>query len=108
MRAVTIFLFLVLSFTLSAQIFVPNAITPNGDGDNDVLVVTCLDTLAEYDFWIFTGYGELVFHADEPTDVWVGGLDYYAPNGVYNYALQWRKDKLAERQRQYGFITVLR
>lgn len=108
MKAVIILLLLVLSHTLSAQIFIPNAITPNGDGDNDVLVVSCPDTLAEYDFQIFTGYGELVFHANDPADVWIGGLDYYAPNGVYNYVLQWRRDKLAERQKQYGFITILR
>lgn len=108
MRAVTTFLSLVLSCTLSAQIFIPNAITPNGDGENDVLFVSCPDTLVEYDFRIYTGTGELVFQASEPSVAWVGGSSYYAPNGVYTYALQWQTTKLAERQRQYGFITVLR
>ncbi len=50
------------------DMFVPNAFSPNGDGNNDVLMVRgiCLETMT---FMIFNRWGEKVF---ETTDISVG------------------------------------
>lgn len=108
MKLVTTTLLALMTTVLSAQLYVPNAITPNGDGINDVFVVSCLDTLITYDLRVFTLQGELVFQASDPSQVWVGGYDYYAPNGLYNYIVQWRAIGDSQRQKQYGYITILR
>lgn len=49
-------------------VFVPNAFTPNGDGDNDVLYVRS-KILKELTFRVFNRWGEMVF---ESTDINIG------------------------------------
>lgn len=53
----TIFIFV---FCKSAQVFIPNAFTPDGDGLNDVLMVRGKGILVK-NFRIFNRWGELVF-----------------------------------------------
>ena len=108
MRALATFVALIMSFTIAAQIYIPNAITPNNDGHNDELIILCNDSLLEFDFQIFTNNGEVVFHSNNVKQAWVGGIEYYAPISIYNYVMQWRTSKFSDLVRQYGHITVLR
>ena len=108
MRSIILSLFLTIAGTLSSQIYVPNAFSPNGDGDNDVLIVSCNDTVIDYEFTIFTRQGEVIFHSTDPKQAWVGGYEYYAPCNVFNYMLVWRTDIFSDIQRLYGFVLVLR
>jgi gliding motility-associated-like protein len=108
MRNIILSLFLTISSTLLSQIYVPNAFSPNGDGDNDVLLVSCNDTIIEYKFTIFTRQGEIIFHSTDPAQAWVGGYEYYAPCNVFNYMLTWRTDTFSDTRKLYGFILVLR
>ena len=50
------------------NIFIPNAFSPNGDGENDVLYVRG-STITSFDFAVFDRWGEKVF---ETTDLNVG------------------------------------
>lgn len=52
-------------------IFVPNAFTPNGDGENDVLYVRG-QHLTEIDLKIFDRWGELVFESTDQSIGWDG------------------------------------
>lgn len=53
------------------EVFVPNAFSPNGDGQNDVLYVRgqCIETV---EFRVFNRWGECVFKTDDPTIGWDG------------------------------------
>jgi|GEM_PF-2735946 len=50
----------IVTFCKSAQVFIPNAFTPDGDGLNDVLMVRGKGVRVNY-FRIFNRWGELVF-----------------------------------------------
>ena len=108
MRIFTTFVALAMSFIVTAQIYVPNAITPNNDGHNDVLVVLCNDSLIEFDFQIFTNSGEIIFRSNSTQQAWAGGVEYYVPISIYSYVIQWRTSEFSDPVRQYGHITVLR
>jgi gliding motility-associated-like protein len=49
------------TFCESAQVFIPNAFTPDGDGINDVLMVRGKGIASVKNFRIFNRWGELVF-----------------------------------------------
>ena len=66
----TIFIF---TFCKSAQVFIPNAFTPDGDGLNDILMVRGKGILVK-SFRIFNRWGELVFERSNfnPNDLKYG------------------------------------
>ena len=51
--------------------YIPNAFTPNQDGDNDVFVPV-LPHVRDYHLQIFSRWGEIVFDSDNPTSGWDG------------------------------------
>jgi gliding motility-associated-like protein len=52
-------------------VFVPNAFTPNGDGNNDVVYVRG-QNIEEMTFMIFDRWGELVFESTDQNNGWNG------------------------------------
>ncbi len=52
-------------------IFLPNAFTPNGDGDNDMLFVRS-NIIAQMELSIYDRWGELVFRTNDQTIGWDG------------------------------------
>ncbi|WP_118972290.1 T9SS type B sorting domain-containing protein [Taibaiella koreensis] len=58
------------------QAFVPNAFSPNGDGNNDGLKIYlhCLN-MTEYDFSLYNRYGQRVFHSNQPEQEWNGQMN---------------------------------
>jgi gliding motility-associated-like protein len=70
------------------KVFVPNAFTPNGDGQNDVLT-PFVSGSKYFDFMIFNRWGEKVFQTDNPNFGWDGTFKGdKAPFGVYIYHLK--------------------
>jgi len=56
------------------DVFIPNAFSPNADGQNDVLFVygtECIET-NNYSFQIFDRWGNVVFSTTDPTAGWKG------------------------------------
>lgn len=98
-----------------AEIFVPNAFTPNGDGENDVLYVRGdIDelTLSIYDRW-----GEKVFETNEQALGWDGTHNgKLVDPGVFVYHLTTKcisnstlqEDVIIDEVFQKGNITVIR
>lgn len=72
-------------------IFVPNAFTPNGDGNNDVLFArsTIVDFTESFVFRVFNRWGEMVFETDDVTRGWDGSWrgKQLAPD-VYDYYVE--------------------
>lgn len=70
-------------------IFIPNAFTPNGDGQNDILKVLSRCVILQ-SFRIFNRWGELVYETSDITQGWDGTFKG-APQmpGVYVYTVQY-------------------
>src|SRR5690606_23576124 len=83
---------------------IPNFISPNGDGKNDVWKIRGIETLPEAELQILDRYGKLfaVRKANAEGIVWDGKyLGNPVPSGTYWYLL-----KLDETNTQTGSITV--
>ncbi len=67
-----------------------NAITPNGDGINDVLDLTPLSKYKNFTGSIFDRYGKEIFKASAKNTIWDGKyIGREAPTGTYWYKLSW-------------------
>ena len=72
---------------LCGEVFVPNAFSPNGDGQNDLLFVrgACITSM---EFFVFNRLGERVFQTTDITIGWDGvwrGVP--CENAVFSYVL---------------------
>jgi len=52
-------------------IYIPNAFSPNGDGQNDVFMVRS-NCLMSIDFTVYNRWGEPIFHTTDPNEGWNG------------------------------------
>ncbi|HOY31683.1 MAG TPA: gliding motility-associated C-terminal domain-containing protein [Bacteroidales bacterium] len=82
------------------QIVIPNIITPNDDGKNDMLYIKDLEYFPGSTLYIFNRWGKVIFHSDDYQNDWNGkGL----AEGVYFYTLNTDNgDKFS------GTLTILR
>jgi gliding motility-associated-like protein len=93
-------------------VYAPTAITPDGDGVNDVFRVYAKG-LTSYVLRIFNRYGQLVWESKDPDDVWTGGVtqEYYVPNGVYTWqieAIDINQQEALSKSNNKGSILVIR
>ncbi|MFN8699351.1 MAG: gliding motility-associated C-terminal domain-containing protein [Flavobacteriales bacterium] len=87
-------------------IWVPNTITPNNDGINDVFYATGV-TIEGYHLQIFDRWGNLVFESRNPGEVWNGGIeDHYVQNDTYIWTIEY--DSIDRRERLVGHVNVIR
>lgn len=94
-----------LTVTVLPHLRVPNAISPNGDGENDSWQIANIDDYPANHVLVFNRWGNKVFetsaysHANE----WNGTLGGQpAPAGTYYYVIS-----LSEGQSQSGSLTVV-
>lgn len=77
------------------RFFIPNIITPNGDGMNDVWKLDFLTEYPDHKLTVYNRYGKVVFRADHYNNDWdgsgQGNAGYVAyfnlPNGIYTYVI---------------------
>ena len=68
--------------------FVPNAFTPNGDGNNDYFFGDGVG-VKDYQMRIFNRWGEMIYHSVGKRETWDGRVNgVIAPNGVYIWKMQ--------------------
>lgn len=96
--------------TQETTFFLPNAFSPNGDGDNDLFFVR--GDLAELHCEIFNRWGEKVFEYEGPEmnsgQGWDGTINgQQCPTGVYVYSLT-AKDKKGNKIERQGNVSILR
>jgi gliding motility-associated-like protein len=71
------------------QIFLPNAFSPNADGQNDILYVRSTSITSINIFRIYNRWGELLFETSNITKGWDGTFNGKPQNpGVYVYYVQ--------------------
>lgn len=85
------------------EIKIPNVITPNGDGFNDVFQIENAEKLKQATLIIFNRWGKKVYEVDHYQNDWDG--ENFS-DGVYYYVLKYetylRKDEV------HGMITLIR
>jgi len=75
--------------TVSGNLYIPNAFTPDGDGINDIFKAQGID-IEDFRMEIFNRWGELIFESNSMDIGWNGSSpneDYYAPADVYPYRI---------------------
>ena len=96
-----------IALTPAAQLFFPNAFTPNGDGINDTFGATGL-LLEEFELVIFDRWGAEVAAVSGVGATWNGRMNngQVAPTGVYVYSFRATGERLAETK-GLGHVTLL-
>jgi gliding motility-associated-like protein len=88
-------------------IFIPNAFSPNGDGNNDCLHVRHNANFKEYYFAIYNRWGERVFESDNPSDCWNGEYkNKVTESGTFYYYL--KAETSCGKILKKGDITLVR
>ncbi len=94
----------------SDHVFLPTAFSPNGDGNNDILRVRSFfaDQLSDFEFIIYSRWGEEVYRSDNPLKGWDGTYkgEFLSPD-VYGYYLR-TKCPSGDEYIQKGNVTLLR
>lgn len=88
-------------------IYVPNAFTPNGDGNNDIVYVHS-ESIRSLKFYIYDQWGELLYTSTSQQSGWDGS--YHGkrePVGVYVYYLEAIMND-GKQVNKKGTITLLR
>jgi gliding motility-associated-like protein len=88
---------------------VHNAISPNGDGQNDTWVVTGIKGYDEAKVAIFNRWGALLFESDNYDNDWKGtykGKDL--PAGIYYFIVTVKNQSDEEPTVLKGSITIIR
>ncbi|PZD78115.1 gliding motility-associated C-terminal domain-containing protein [Mesonia sp. K7] len=83
--------------------FIPDAFSPNNDGNNDVFRIPNISFLfPDYSYEIYNRYGKRLFVGDIQNPEWNGEtnafVDGVAPNGVYFYIVYFNKDNKPPQQ----------
>lgn len=90
-----------------AYVVIPGVLTPNGDGQNDVLRITT-NNIARFELIIFDRYGVRVHQSTNPSEQWNGtknGNDL--PSGTYFWVVKAVGENGIEVN-EAGNITILR
>lgn len=92
------------------RLFIPDAFSPNGDGQNDLLDVYG-DHLSDFELKIFNRWGEVIFYTNDMNEKWDGKYrgTFYPPM-TYPYVVSFKSEFFPDRPRisQRGAVTLLR
>lgn len=96
-------------FPAGGECDIPNLISPNDDGANDMLFINCLEQgiFNNNEMVIYNQWGDEVFRAAPYRNDWMGtfeGKDL--PDGTYYYIF--KLDSSAATKPRTGFITIFR
>lgn len=95
------------------QVFIPNAMTPNGDGLNDLLDIVPSCPISDFRLEVFDRLGNSIFISTSVNEKWNGGEDsYFVSPGIYPYKVTFRwglaDNSSLEVETVKGFVTILR
>lgn len=83
-----------MAFTLTGpfNVVIPEGISPNGDGINDVLIIKNMNDYPDNELTIFNRWGDIVYHAKPYANDWDGKnhgslqfINNDLPDGIYYY-----------------------
>jgi gliding motility-associated-like protein len=90
-----------------APLYVPNTVTPNADGINDVFYAVT-DYAEGFKLRIFDRWGNKIFESTDPKEVWVPSVHdtHYVQNDVYLWVVQYNTPEGTTEVT--GHVNVLR
>ena len=93
--------------SITPEILMPNAFTPNDDGRNDIIKPVLTFMPQKYTFQVFDRWGSRIFESSDPETGWNGSINSgeKAPEGLYIYYILLTTSKGIEVE-QKGEITV--
>ncbi len=92
-----------LATVIVDEIVVPNVITPNGDGKNDVFEIKNVTKLTSSTLYIYNRWGKKVFHSENYNNNWDGDN---LPDGVYYWHIIYKT--YFRDGEEKGTLTILR
>ena len=84
------------------KIEVPNVITPNGDGVNDVFTIKNIEAVESSTVLIFDRWGKKIFESHNYKNDWDGGN---AADGTYFYVIKY--SSFLKSYEKSGTLTIL-
>ncbi len=88
----------------SDKLNIPNVFTPNGDGINDLFMITS-SGLTDYEITIVNRWGELVFQSNDPKQGWDGtSKGKKCTDGVYFYSIKAKQN--SDDINKHGHLTI--
>ncbi len=97
----------IINYRRSAGVFVPDAFTPNGDGNNDILEAKS-EQLQSFNMSVMNRWGVVVFHSDDIAKGWDGTVEgANAPVGYYYYKMTF-VDDINQTVEKSGTFMLLR
>jgi gliding motility-associated-like protein len=88
------------------DVWVPNTLTPNGDGLNDVLIIRALAGYPGTGITIYNRWGNLVYQTSDYQNDWAGtngNTGDPLPDGTYFWVLD-----VSDGRQMKGYVTILR
>jgi gliding motility-associated-like protein len=94
----------------SFPLFIPNAFSPNDDGDNDTFLVQGkLEEIQTFEMIVFSRWGDTVFRSTNPFETWNGKFkDKQASEGVYIWMAKVKFHGIVEEFILSGDLTLFR
>lgn len=91
-------------------VYIPNAFTPDGNGNNDVFKPSLHGSeVLEYEFMIYDRWGKIVFLTTDTEGCWDGSVNGTpAQDGIYNWTMKIRSKDQPVLDVQQGVVTLLR
>jgi gliding motility-associated-like protein len=71
----------------SVRVFVPNAFTPNGDGNNDTWRITIQGLTHKIQISVYDRWGAMVFSSNDPGMAWDGTAGGHPLSGTFVYMI---------------------
>ena len=90
----------IIHVTSELQLFIPNAFTPDNDGNNDswTPVVSGEELILSYECWVYDKWGKLVFNSTTIGEPWIGdntidgvGTHYVSATEQFSWKIEVKK-----------------
>lgn len=92
----------------SAQVYVPSAFSPNGDGQNDYFRPKYRGVINNFEISVYDRWGERVYYTTDPQVGWTGKKKGTPlPTGTYVYVMKYTSGDTGKVIKKNGTITIL-
>ncbi|MCS6904143.1 MAG: gliding motility-associated C-terminal domain-containing protein [Bacteroidia bacterium] len=85
--------------------FIPNVITPNGDGVNDGVELN-FSSFVRLTFTVYDAWGKQIFQTQDPKGTWFPRKEDLSP-GTYYYLLQFENPENNQKHTKTGNIAII-